>query len=71
MTGRRSLIILKMFKVKAVAESTHKIVRKFVLMGGVAKGKPQADVIQRVSLFAVLMTDRESHVRVCMRACCG
>ena len=60
-----------MFKVKAVADSTHKIVIKIVLTGGVAKGKPQTDVIQRVSLFAVLMTDRESHVRVCMRAFCG
>jgi hypothetical protein len=57
-----------MFKVKAVGDtgvvdSTHKIVIKSVLMGGVAKGKPATDVIQRVSLFAVLMTDRKSHVR--------
>jgi hypothetical protein len=58
-----------MFKVKAVdggiavVDSTHKIVMKVVLMGGVAEKKPATDVIQRVSLFAVLMTDRESHVR--------
>ena len=57
-----------MFKVKAVGDTgvvdwTHKIVIKIVLMGGVAKGKPATGVIQRVSLFAVLMTDRESHVR--------
>jgi hypothetical protein len=31
-------------------------------MGGVAKGKPQQNVIQRVSLLAI-MADRESHVR--------
>lgn len=57
-----------MFKVKAVGDtgvvdSTHKIVIKMVLMGGLAEGKPATDVIQRVSSFAVLMTDRESHVR--------
>ncbi|KAN0111216.1 hypothetical protein V8E52_008696 [Russula decolorans] len=63
--GRETRLVLEELISKpvggtAVADSTHKIVIKVALMGGVAKGKPQQNVIQRVSLLAI-MADRESH----------